>query len=76
MELFPINSQQLLEVVANDFTAGNPATHQALVHAFEEPLAVPNNFTYYKSNYQILFCFQRVLISDTIEMTPRKKYRS
>jgi len=35
-ELFPINSLQLLEVVANDFIAGNAATH---------PWAVPNTFT-------------------------------
>jgi len=41
MELYPISSQQLLEVVANDFSAGNAATHHALGH----PSGVPNTFT-------------------------------
>jgi hypothetical protein len=45
MELFQINSQQLLEVLANDFNAVNAATHHAPAHAFEDSWAVSNTFT-------------------------------
>jgi hypothetical protein len=44
MELFPINSQQLLAVVANNFTVDNAATHHVLDACFRRHVGCSEYF--------------------------------
>jgi hypothetical protein len=66
-----INSHELFEMAATDFTAGNwsdapcfRALCQRFLASFEE-----------NSCLQILFCFHMGPINETLEVTPRKKLR-
>jgi hypothetical protein len=71
--LFSIYLQNLFELLAIDFIADNRAKHQVFAHPLENSYPILNSFTCWQnSGYRILFCLDRRIVNDTVELNPKE----
>jgi hypothetical protein len=75
MVLYSINSHELFEVAAIDFTAGIAATCHVLALSLRSLVCSEQFHTPINSSYQILFCFQGSLINGLPEVTPKEEVK-